>query len=1498
MVKPSEADHGANAVKSMGICIGSSNISVVLVGQNNGHAEVLSTRTFSHEGNPRRALISGLSGELLSKADFLAVTGRNSRDHLRAAFIAEPEAIECAYSAMRGVYPGVDTVMSAGAETFMAYQLDRSGRVCNVQTGNKCASGTGSFFLQQIKRLNLTVEDVQTRADLSHPYQVAGRCSVFCKSDCTHALNKGVPKEQVVAGLCRMMAEKMKELLYKTRSQHALIIGGVAANKHVLHFLNHNSRKLNVPDHADCFEALGAALWAMNRSRRQIDRPGELLLEGARKFDFLPPLSDFTPRVTCHRPNWKSPADGDHCILGVDVGSTTTKAVVMRMSDHAILAGCYLRTNGDPVGASRECYRKLDKQLKEALGTGQVVLKGLGVTGSGRQIAGLHALSPAIINEIIAHARAATYYDAGVDTILEIGGQDAKYTYLINGVPADYAMNEACSAGTGSFLEEAARETLSIVTEDIGNLALKSSRPPNFNDQCSAFISSDIKRAIQEGTSGEDLAAGLVYSVCLNYINRVKGNRKIGQKVFMQGGVCYNPAVPAAMAAITGKDIIVPPDPGLMGAFGVALEVQMQLDLGSLPAMTFDLAELAAREVRYAEPFTCRGEGDECDRKCSINIISIKGRKHPFGGACNKYANIHARETGQGPQVHGIGHTLDIVSLRERLVTQVYSRERVPSVLPERKTKVGLNLSLLAHTFYPLFFNFFRVMGFEVVTGETVDKAGLERRGAEFCYPVENSHGTMLNLINQSPDVYFLPQIATIHATRVLGGNQTCPLVQAEPHYLKAAFKELENKTVYSPVLSFAGGYRAEKKAFLDMARSLGVRRGQAARAFEEAVTVQEEMEAHFGREGRAFLQQLALNPSDIGIVLFGRPYNAFTSMANMGIPRKFTSRGFRIISHDFLPFRELDDVPSMYWGQGQMLLKAAKFVRQHPQLFPVFISNFSCGPDSFILSFFRSILEDKPSLTLELDSHTADAGVDTRIEAFLDIIKGYQKVTEAPKHRSTGLIANPGGQECPRSEKSTCGSHAGVRTFRSAPPATFRPAEITLIDNEAWVIDSQGRKRSLKDPDVHVLVPSMGDMAANLLAAVFRHMGIRATAAEPPGAKELRLGKSLVSCKECLPFVLTVGSLMRYLEERGNRDEVLVFFMPKATGPCRFGQYSVLLKQIIEKMRCENVALISLSSQNSYAGLGSRFSLRAWQAAVIADVLEEINSAVLTTCSDKEQAQRVYNNVCRSILDTVGSSRECGTSSASDSWRKLKGTLRLAAAELNKLRRKQSLAETPKVALVGEIYVRRDELSRQSLVERFADAGVMVKTAPVSEWLYYCDYLARHNLLPGTKLKDRFRAVTGRLVKRHFEREIKEILSESGLYELQMVDVDKVIRSTSGLISPRLTGEAILTTGLALKEIAETAAGVISIGPFGCMPCRIAESLLSTSIQEKKLLIAEDKEMVSRVMKEFPNLPYLAIETDGNPFPQLIEAKLDIFLLQVKRVHEVMFNPLATRSC
>ncbi|NPV90138.1 MAG: CoA activase [Firmicutes bacterium] len=1415
-------------MKSIGICIGASNISLVILERDGLGTHVRQAESVTHDGNPRRVISELLPPELLAESDRFAATGRKFRNILRASSISEPEAIEQAYRFEKQRIGETDLIVSAGGETFMVYQLDSHGRIINVFTGNKCASGTGEFFLQQLKRMNVEIEEAVMGADTDNPYQVSGRCSVFCKSDCTHALNKGTPKGRVVAGLCEMMANKILELLKNKNFQRVVVVGGVSQNDAALSFLRQKLDNVCVSSFATTYEALGAALWALENETLPIRQRDELFVSQHASFKFLPPLKDFLSRVTFKEDIRKPAGAGDRCLVGLDVGSTTTKAVVMRWEDQAILASCYLRTNGDPVAASRHCYRELARQVTES-----IKIEGLAVTGSGRQIAGLHALTPAVINEIIAHATAAVHFDPEVDTIFEIGGQDAKYTYITSGVPADYAMNEACSAGTGSFLEEAALESLGIVFTEIGDYALRSERAPNFSDQCAAFINSDIKTAIQEGIFHEDISAGLVYSICMNYSNRVKGSRAVGQKVFMQGGVCYNRAVPTAMAALTGKDIVVPPEPGLMGAFGVALELKKRLELGLLPALDFDLDELAEREVVYREPFTCAGGGERCDRKCRVNRIEIKGKVYPFGGACNRYYNLvqEKRSPGTGE--------MDLVQQRENLLYK--NRQCVEAAAEEKRLTVGISGSLMNHTLYPLFYEFFTGLGMRVVTPTEVDSEAVDRKGSAFCYPVEQAHGFLGSLIRLNPDAYFLPHIRSMP----VGDDsiyKTCPLVQGEPYYLKAAFEELAGKRVITPMLDFSRGYECERETMIKIGVELGTVRSDAAVAFDRALEAQRAFHLEGRRMGREFLRMLEEDPNRLGVVIFGRPYNAFTKYGNMGIPHKFSSRGYAVVPIDFLPFEEEETTDKMYWPLGQMILQASRLVKRHPRLFATYITNFSCGPDSFLVSYFRKVMGDKPSLTLEIDSHSSDAGIDTRIEAFLDVVKNYLEVSRETAEGELG----------------------------------YRPATTLEEDGEMLIVDSHGVKHRLTDPNVRFLIPSMGEVGSRLLAATFRHVGVNASAVDNPTEVELKLGQGVSSCKECLPMILTLGSLLKELEGK-REDELLVYFMPDTTGPCRFGQYSQYMKDVIEKKRIRNVALLSLSPDNGYAGLGTRFTLRGWHSVVISDVLENIYSALLVMARDRDKALRVYRDVVAKIEEMV----ERG------SWKELKQTLRSAAKRLNSLETRGRLEDFPTIQLVGEIYVRKDSFSRQSLVERLADRGIITRTAPIAEWLYYIDYLIKNRLDRSSTREKQVNAYIQGAFKYWYERSINGILAGSGLHEVHMVDVDRVMRSMADVISPYLTGEAILTAGVTITSIIEEVQGVISIGPFGCMPNRIAEALVNHKLGEKKLQVAEDRELVEEVLKEYSALPFLSIETDGNQFTQSVEARLEAFCLQVGRLFQ-----------
>lgn len=1402
--------------RSAGICVGASTVSAVILEKNGAAPRIIKAESIAHRGAPKEALLKLLPQNI----DFpIAVTGRKFRKLLNFESIPEPAAVELAANFLN---VEADFIISAGGENFIIYELDGGAKIGKAMTGNKCASGTGEFFLQQIKRMNLNADEAARLALEGEPYNISGRCSVFCKSDCTHALNKGASKSSVTAGLSRMMAGKMLELSAKAKGEKPLLIGGVSKNKAVQKHLREKYPGLEIPEEAAYFEALGAAVYALEQ-KTYPDTDNGIFRKGHTLFTFRDDLKKHADKVTFKDSQRGEAEEGDVCILGLDVGSTTTKAVLIRQSDSAIVASEYLRTNGDPVKASVECYESLRKQLQV-----NIKIVGLGATGSGRYIAGLHAQTKGIINEIIAHARATVYFDKEADTIFEIGGQDAKYTYITSGAPSDYAMNEACSAGTGSFLEEAAKESLGINYLEIGDMAMKSSKPLNFNDQCSAFIGSDIKNALQEGLTKEDITAGLVYSIGLNYINRVKGNRPVGKKVFMQGGVCYNKAVPIALAALTGKEIIVPPDPGLMGAYGAALEIKSRIENGLFHEGEFNLSELIERKVDVEKTFVCAGGAEKCDRKCAISIIKVNGKKFPFGGACNKYYNLQLDEKEEA------GHDYNYVKLRQKLVFEKYLR---PAEVGEHAPSIGISKSFLTNTYYPLYYNFFSQLGFNIILGDEPKPEGIDKRESAFCYPVELAHGFMQDLIDKKPDYIFLPHITEVPDPEDFT-SKTCVLLQSEPYYLKPVFrKELEGIKLLSPVLDFSKGIKAAQEEFVKLGLELGRSRKEAREALSFAISEQTDMLAEFKRLGKEALARLEEDKSKLGIVLFGRAYNSFAEEANLGIPQKFSSRNVMIIPHDFIASEDLQSYGHMYWGTGRQILRSARYVKEHPQLFGSYITNFSCGPDSFIIGYFRSIMGNKPSLTLELDSHSADAGINTRIEAALDIFKSY----------------------------------TGIDNHEEDKPDEFVPLKVKGEE----VITSGGGRINIKDKRIKMLVPNMGRYGSEAFSAAFRYFGINSEPLPVYTFETLIEGRGSASCKECLPLILNAGSMLEYYKKK-KTDEIALFFMAEGNGPCRLGQYHVFLNDLIAKKSLDNIGVFTLSDEDSYEGLGNDFVIRGWAAVVIGDVFQNILHAAKAIADDAEEASWTIELEWRKIESAMGKLP----------LKEVYKVLESSAIEISKLKRKKEIKDAVKIALTGEIFVRNDEFSRIDLMERLAEKEIVALTAPISEYVYYSNYLGRRRLKGKAAFGERVRMRIRDGIQKSIEKSIKKALSQSGFYEYSLINIKNIVESAAHLIRPELEGEAVLTVGSALHEALDHVDGVISIGPFGCMPSRVAESVLNTEMNSE----GKARAMGTAALYEgVSSIPFLAIETDGNMYPQIIQSKIEIFIMQAERTHALL---------
>jgi len=346
----------------------------------------------------------------------------------------------------------------------------------------------------------------------------------------------------------------------------------------------------------------------------------------------------------------------------------------------------------------------------------------------------------------------------------------------------------------------------------------------------------------------------------------------------------------------------------------------------------------------------------------------------------------------------------------------------------------------------------------------------------------------------------------------------------------------------------------------------------------------------------------------------------------------------------------------------------------------------------------------------------------------------------------------------------------------------------------------------------------------------------------------------------------------------------VVLYFMPTGSGPCRFGQYYIFMEDLVRKLKIPDVAMFSLSSDDGYEGLPTSLHRRGWWAVVISDILEDMRAMLLANARASDKAMDEFQRQFKLILDALGTGR----------FDVLENTLARAAAKISQIPLKRPVEEVPVISLMGEIFVRRDGLSRQYLTEQLAARGFAVVCAPVAEWVHYSNYMVNEGLSDQAPVG--WRNKIGARIKQLFmhkdERRIRSILASSGLVASHSADIHDIMDAAKPYISPHLGGEAILTVGSSLKEVASVSCGVIAIGPFGCMPNRLAESLLSEAMKgEYKLAAEPNNEQLMVALTDVHDLPFLAIESDGSPFPQLIHAKLEAFCLRAERMHLRMLS-------
>ena len=911
------------------------------------------------------------------------------------------------------------TVFEMGGESSKYLRLNRNADgtlgIVDYATNGDCAAGTGSFIDQQANRLKFAVEDVGPIVlEAQRAAQVAGRCSVFAKSDMIHAQQKGYSPAEVLRGLCNAVARNFRTSVVRSHPVEAPIVflGGVAANAAVVRAMkeafNTDESQLAVPEGFAHIGAVGAAVSASRSAKAaSLTHMSDLRAASdtaATAFPRQDPLSMdnvllLRDRSQEYHPNGKGKIDA---CLGIDIGSVSTNVVAIDEAGRMIKE-IYVRTQGRPIEVVAAALVEIDREWGSRLN-----IRGVGTTGSGRELIGALIGADTVNDEITAHKTGATFVGKTMlggrvpDTIFEIGGQDAKFISLQDGVVIDFTMNEACAAGTGSFLEERAEELDIPIIDVFARMAMSSREPIRLGERCTVFMERDVNSYLQRGASKADLVAGLAYSVVYNYINRVVRGRKIGDCIFFQGGTAYNDAVAAAFASVCGKQIIVPPHNGVIGAIGSALlaweKANGHCGLNGngdgngkeVGQYVSELQEPAAQEANRQSSsrfrgydltkvdyklreFTCKG----CSNTCQIQEFDVEGEKTYWGDKCSDRFRKASKVVID-----------DLVGLRMKLMMD---ESHLPTPAAGAKT-IGIPLCMFAWESLPFWRTVLMHCGFRVVlsdpTNKKIAQAGLDSVVAEPCFPIIVAHGHMIDLAAKGVDLFFLPNTLSMETQWMHTESHLCPWHQTMPFVIRQApaMQALKSR-ILSPTVRFRQGRAVVAKELAEFLKPHGVSRATVERAVSEGFAVQDRFRQSMQAAGARALETLEAAGAP-GIVLAGRPYNLYDAGVNLSVATKLREQyGVNVIPMDFLTLADIDVRgvnDNMFWELGRRILATAKLVGANPRLHIIYITNFKCGPDSYIKHFIRPA-SGKPFLTLQFDGHSNDAGMMTRCEAYLD---------------------------------------------------------------------------------------------------------------------------------------------------------------------------------------------------------------------------------------------------------------------------------------------------------------------------------------------------------------------------------------------------------------------------------------------------------------------------------------------------------------------------------
>ena len=1354
-------------------------------------------------------------------------------------------------------YPNVRTAIELGGQDakiifFRRNQEDGNLTVSDMRMNGSCAGGTGAFIDEVASIVKVPVEQFNALAQKgSCVYDISGRCGVYAKTDIQPLLNQGIAKSDLALSAFHAIAKQTIGGLAQGLDIEKPVAfeGGPMTFNPVLiqvfaQRLNLSRDEIIRPERPEIIIAYGAALSlnTMFQDRKEIyrieeleDRLGEIkhrkeLSVGKKGRPFFVEKKEYGEFIERHKlPAIATPElqEGEtlHVYLGIDSGSTTTKFVLMDEEEN-ILDSFYAPNEGDPLLVAKDALISMREKYKEK-GV-QLDIIAAGTTGYGEQLFSKAFETECHVVETVAHARAARKYVENATFILDIGGQDMKAIWLDNGIITNIVLNEACSSGCGSFLENFAA-SLHIPVGKIAEAAFASENPAELGSRCTVFMNSSIITEQRNGKSAQDIMAGLCRSIVENVFTKVirlSNLDSLGDRIVVQGGTFENNAVLRALEEYTSREVIRAPYPGLMGAIGMALITRERYHEHPENRTFLDLDTLDDFSYHQEENAPC----PFCTNHCKRTILRFSnGNSWITNNRCERGEILgDPRDAAVREQLQAHRQKADAVPNlyreREKLLLQDYP---CPAPAKDRGITIGIPRVLSFWETLPFWRTFLRALGFRVVLSDpstrTLYESGISAVTSDtVCFPAKLVHGHLRNLAGKKVDRIFMPAVTTVPSENTQQTSRSmCAVVKGYSLVVGNSDnpEKLWGIPYDAPLFHWYTEGDCEKQLKQYMKDTFAIPAEETLAAIRAALEAEKSFHTALKTRGRQVLDQVTRD-NRFAVVLASRPYQN-DALVNHELPELFAGMGIPVLTADAVPGVEdvdlsmsrLDIVNNFH---ARMLGSAIQAARD-PHLEYVQIVSFGCGHDAYLSDEITRMMKEisgKIPLILKVDESDIQGPLRIRVRSFLETVA---------MRRSREEVCTP-------------------RPLRDPYPVKFEK----------------------KDRQKTVLVPNTSHAFCRLLSAVFCTQGIRAVPLAVGREDAIRMGKRYVHNDICFPAQIVIGEVLAALQSGQYDLDNTAVAMAKYIGDCRLTHYSALLRKALDDAGFAQVPILTNDDQDAH-DIHPGFRLNLLSSVRIAfglpmiDALEELLRKIRPYELERGAANRAFDQAMDALVDGM---EHGGVRGAAEGFRKGIAILKAVPYDRSMLR--------PRVLIVGEYLLNFHPGANRDIEAYLERNGFEIIEARMTDVIqktyFYQDSQIREQHVGRPVTEKAWYRTADRLFDMAHDLSDR-IAVDHPLYE-KPARIQDLARMSDPIIPHTFdAGEGILIPGEILHHAEKGCRAFVILQPFGCLPNHVVGRGITKKIKE-----------------QYPDAQILPLDYDPDVSFANIENRLQMLVMNIRR--------------